>query len=79
LVTTFALPVRAESSTSVHLLLVSVAMDFLLFISGGLRSGPVDGMIKIYGTKRLQLKIGKLKMLAPINYKGIMCTIVEKQ
>jgi hypothetical protein len=37
-------------------------MDFLLFISGGLRSGLADGMGKICGTKRLQLKIGKLKM-----------------
>jgi hypothetical protein len=33
-------------------------MDFLLFISGGLRSGLEDGMSKIRGSKRLQLKIG---------------------
>jgi hypothetical protein len=53
-------------------------MDFLL-ISGRFRSGSADGMGKIYGTKRLQLKIGKLKMLGLIKFKGIMCTMVEKR
>jgi hypothetical protein len=54
-------------------------VDFLLIIHGGLRSGLADGMSKICGTKQLQLKIGKLKTLAPIKNKGIMCTMVEKQ
>jgi hypothetical protein len=54
-------------------------MDFLLLISGRFRSGLADGMGKICGTKRLQLKIGKLKMLALIKFKGIMCTVAEKQ
>jgi hypothetical protein len=54
-------------------------MDFLLFISSRFRSGLADGMGKIYGTKQLQLKIGKLKMLDLIKFKGIMCTMAEKQ
>jgi hypothetical protein len=41
-------------------------MDFLLLISGGLRSRSADGMGKIRGSKRLQLKIRKLKTLALI-------------
>jgi hypothetical protein len=53
-------------------------MDFLL-VSNGLRSGSADGMGKIRGTKRFQLKIGKLKALPLIKFKGIMCTMAEKR
>jgi hypothetical protein len=44
-----------------HLLLVPAGVDFFLIISSVLRSRLADGVSKIHRSKRLQLKIGKLK------------------